>query len=124
MTAQAETITWWSSLYTKERGRRIARTTSDGEQRLEAMVRTTDGFELAEVDLDLRGEGTVFGERQKGTSDLRLASLRRDKAVVAQARRLAERLLDEDPGLAGHPVLADEVRLVVGDDGAEWLSKS
>ena len=48
------------------------------EARLEALVQTTDGFELAEVDLDLRGEGTIMGERQKGRSDLRLASLRRD----------------------------------------------
>ena len=46
-------------------------------------VQTTDGFELAEVDLELRGEGTIMGERQKGRSDLRLASLRRDREMVA-----------------------------------------
>ena len=45
-------------------------------------MRTDDGFELAEVDLDIRGEGTVFGERQKGRTDLKLASLRRDRSVV------------------------------------------
>jgi hypothetical protein len=49
---------------------------------LEAMVETTDGFELAEVDLDLRGEGTILGERQKGRNDLfKLASLRRPPRV-------------------------------------------
>ncbi|MFM7068170.1 MAG: ATP-dependent DNA helicase RecG, partial [Actinomycetes bacterium] len=51
----------------------------DGVRRVEALVRTTDGFELAEVDLDLRGEGTVMGERQTGRNDLRLASLRRER---------------------------------------------
>ena len=68
-----------------------------GNARLEAMVRTDDGFELAEVDLEIRGEGTVFGERQKGRSDLKLASLRRDKEAVQHARAVAERLADEDP---------------------------
>ena len=43
---------------------------------------SNDGFELAEADLDLRGEGTLMGERQKGRNDLRLASLRRDKEWV------------------------------------------
>jgi ATP-dependent DNA helicase RecG len=60
--------------------------TPDGEARLEAMVASTDGFELAEVDLDLRGEGTIMGERQKGRNDLKLASLRRDREWVGRAR--------------------------------------
>ncbi len=47
----------------------------DAEQRLSALERTSDGFELADVDLELRGEGTILGERQKGRSDLRLARL-------------------------------------------------
>ena len=59
--------------------------------RLEALVRSDDGFELAEVDLDIRGEGTVFGERQKGRSDLKLASLRRDRELVQLARDAASR---------------------------------
>ena len=61
------------------------------------MVRTTDGFELAEVDLDLRGEGTIMGERQKGRNDLKLASLRRDREWVAKAREVAFDLVDADP---------------------------
>ncbi len=56
--------------------------TSGAERRLRALEATADGFELAEVDLELRGQGTVLGIRQKGRSDLRLASLRRDKALV------------------------------------------
>ena len=49
--------------------------TPEAEARLSAMERTTDGFELAEVDLELRGEGTILGARQKGRSDLKLAKL-------------------------------------------------
>jgi ATP-dependent DNA helicase RecG len=97
----------------------------DATTRLEALVKTTDGFELAEVDLDLRGEGTILGTRQKGRSDLKLASLRRgDRALVAEARRVAEDLLAEDPTLQDLPVLADEVRLFVGEDEAAFLLKS
>ncbi|MGI8684568.1 MAG: ATP-dependent DNA helicase RecG [Acidimicrobiales bacterium] len=99
-------------------------TTPDAEERLAALVRTTDGFELAEVDLELRGEGTILGTRQKGRSDLRLASLRRDKDLVREARRVATAILDDDPLLAGHDILADEVRLLVDDEEAEFLFKS
>ena len=74
-----------------------------GNARLEALVRTDDGFELAEVDLEIRGEGTVFGERQKGRSDLKLASLRRDREAVQQARDAAEQIVDADPTLADAP---------------------
>ena len=61
--------------------------TPDAEERLQALVRTQDGFELAEVDLDIRGEGTIMGERQKGRNDLKLASLRRDREWVARHAR-------------------------------------
>jgi ATP-dependent DNA helicase RecG len=99
-------------------------TTPDGEARLEALVRSTDGFELAEIDLDLRGEGTLMGERQKGRNDLRLASLRRDREWVALAREVAFELVDADPGLARHPDLRDEVELLLGEDDTEFLLKS
>ncbi len=98
--------------------------TSDAEERLAAMVRTTDGFELAEVDLELRGEGSILGTRQKGRSDLRLASLRRDKDLVGEARRVASAIVDDDPHLEGHELLADELRLLVDDEEAEFLFKS
>ena len=98
--------------------------TPEVEERLGAMVRTTDGFELAEVDLDLRGEGAILGTRQKGRSDLKLASLRRDKQLVAEARRVAFALVDDDPTLALHPILTDELTLLVDDAEAEFLFKS
>ncbi len=98
--------------------------TSDGETRLEAIVRTTDGFELAETDLELRGEGTLMGARQKGRNDLKLASLRRDKAWVARAREVAFELIDDDPDLSRHPELAGEVGLFLDDDEADFLLKS
>ena len=100
-------------------------TTPDGEARIEALVRTTDGFELAEVDLDLRGEGTIMGERQKGRNDLKLASLRRDREWVQRARDVAFELIDADPTLADHPALAEEIELFLGDeDATDFLLKS
>ncbi|HUD18272.1 MAG TPA: ATP-dependent DNA helicase RecG, partial [Acidimicrobiales bacterium] len=99
--------------------------TPDAATRLEALVKSTDGFELAEVDLDLRGEGTILGSRQKGRSDLKLASLRRvDRALVVSARQIAESLLGDDPLLESTSVLADELRLFVGEDEAAYLLKS
>jgi ATP-dependent DNA helicase RecG len=95
-----------------------------GNARLEALVRTDDGFELAEVDLEIRGEGTVFGERQKGRSDLKLASLRRDREVVEQARRAAVRIVDEDADLSAHAELKDELRLFLDPEDEEFLFKS
>jgi ATP-dependent DNA helicase RecG len=98
--------------------------TPDGEARLEALVRSTDGFELAEIDLDLRGEGTIMGERQKGRNDLRLASLRRDRDWVERAREAAFALVDADPGLAHHEQLRSEMELLLGDNDTEFLLKS
>jgi ATP-dependent DNA helicase RecG len=92
--------------------------------RLEALERTTDGFELAEIDLELRGEGTILGARQKGRSDLRLASLRRDRALIEEARRVAEDLTAGGSRPAELGPLADEIRLFVGEEEAEYLLKS
>ena len=98
-------------------------TTKEAEERIKAMVRTTDGFELAEVDLELRGEGTVMGERQKGRNDLRLASLRRDKEWVEIARMEASEILIERD-LASIKELAEEVTLFLGESEADYLLKS
>jgi ATP-dependent DNA helicase RecG len=95
----------------------------DGEARLDALVRSTDGFWLAEVDLDLRGEGTIMGSRQKGRNDLKLASLRRDRDWVARAREVAFELVGDGSGLDDHPDLWDEVRYLLEDDDAEFLLK-
>jgi transcription-repair coupling factor (superfamily II helicase) len=98
--------------------------TPDSEARLEALARTTDGFELAEVDLELRGEGTILGTRQKGVSDLKLASLRRHRKTIELARSVAFDLVDDDPGLARHPALAEEVRDLVDEEDREYLFKN
>ena len=98
-------------------------TTDDGEERLLAVERSTDGFALAEVDLDLRGEGTILGSRQKGRNDLKLASLRRDRDLVERAREVAFDLVGDGTGLSQHPVLAAEVRDLVDPDEAEYLFK-
>jgi ATP-dependent DNA helicase RecG len=98
--------------------------TPEGQTRLKALEGSNDGFELAEVDLELRGEGTILGTRQKGRSDLKLASLRRDKELVGTARQVAFAIVDADPTLADHADLADEVQLLVDDEEAEFLFKS
>jgi ATP-dependent DNA helicase RecG len=97
--------------------------TPDAEERMAAIERTTDGFELAEVDLELRGEGTILGTRQKGATDLKLASLRRDKDLVTRAREVAFDVIDADPWLTDHPDLADEIRALVDNEDREFLFK-
>jgi len=87
-------------------------------------VSTTDGFELAEVDLDLRGEGTIMNTAQKGRSDLKIASLRRDRELVAQARDVAFEMVDPDPHLKRNRVLLDELRLLFSSDDEAFLFKS
>ena len=92
--------------------------------RVEALVATTDGFELAEVDLDLRGEGTLMNTAQKGRSDLRLASLRRDRELVALAREVAFEIVDPDPMLENNSLLLDELRLLFTADDEAFLFKN
>ncbi|HEV7217664.1 MAG TPA: ATP-dependent DNA helicase RecG, partial [Terriglobales bacterium] len=67
----------------------------DGERRLDALVRTTDGFQLAELDLELRGPGEFFGTRQAGMPSFRVASLTRDRDLLEAARREASAVLDD-----------------------------
>ncbi len=99
---------------------------AEGNERLEAVAASTDGFSLAEADLRVRGEGTLLGARQKGQSDLRLASLTDpgDIALLDEARRAADALVGEDPQLEGHADLADEVKLLLSEDEGEYLFKS
>jgi ATP-dependent DNA helicase RecG len=98
--------------------------TPEGAERLAALERTNDGFELAEVDLDLRGEGTILGTRQKGVNDLKLASLRRHRKYVALAREVAFDIVDGDPNLVHHDGLARELRALVDDEDREYLFKN
>jgi ATP-dependent DNA helicase RecG len=82
--------------------------TDEASRRLEALVETSDGFKLAEVDLELRGEGQLLGTRQSGYTDLKFARLLRDRGLIAKARAWAERLDDEDPAVLGPLVLEAE----------------
>lgn len=74
--------------------------TDNGTERLTSLVQSTDGFFLAEKDLEIRGEGTLFGTKQSGVSDLRIASLRRDLAVLEEAKVDAEQIVAQ-PGKYG-----------------------
>jgi ATP-dependent DNA helicase RecG len=69
--------------------------TEEAQRRLEALVEISDGFKLAEVDLELRGEGQLLGVRQSGLPDLKFASLTRDRRLVEKAREWAKRLTDD-----------------------------
>ena len=89
--------------------------------RLGALVDSTDGFELSEIDLDLRGEGTLMDSRQTGRSDLKLASLRKDRDWVPKAREAAEAICDAD---GPDPVLADEIALLLSDADIDYFDKS
>jgi len=83
---------------------------SDGvqaRQRLQLLCRSSDGFEIAEMDLRLRGPGEVLGTRQSGLPDLALASLVDDGAVLELARDTARSMLEEDPELTAWPRLAE-----------------
>ena len=74
--------------------------TADGRTRIETMVRTSDGFEISDVDLKLRGPGDLEGTRQSGILDLKLADIVRDEQMLRAARNCAQKLLDDDPHLA------------------------
>ncbi len=98
-------------------------TTPEGERRVAAMVATTDGFALAEEDLRIRGQGTVLGARQAGMTDLKIADILRDADLLVRARQEAFALVDDDPDLARHRELAEELRILLGEDVA-WLERS
>ena len=85
--------------------------TEEGARRLEALTQTVDGFRLAELDLEIQGEGTILGVRQAGATDLRVARLGRDRRELAEARHLARRTLERDPRLRApeHALLREAV---------------
>jgi ATP-dependent DNA helicase RecG len=94
----------------------------DSERRLRALEQYQDGFKLSEVDLAIRGEGTLFGSRQSGMPDLKVAKLLRDVEVLVEARREAFDLVASDPTLKrpDHRPLRREIRELLGTD-VEWL---
>jgi ATP-dependent DNA helicase RecG len=93
----------------------------EARARLEAMVRTTDGFELADEDLRLRGEGTLFDIKQSGMPDLKLARLVEDVELVKRARARAFGVIRDDPQLARHAELLEMLRQSFGGDAIDWL---
>lgn len=98
--------------------------TEQAERRLEAMTSNADGFALADIDLEIRGEGQLFGARQSGLPDLKLALLTRDRELLVRARREAGRLIGADPELRhpGNALLRDEIQRVFGESVA-WLRR-
>jgi ATP-dependent DNA helicase RecG len=92
-----------------------------GTRRLQALAESGDGFELAEIDLQLRGEGELAGVRQSGRAEPRVAVLPQDIELLERARRWAQRLLDADPTLAApeHALLGDALERVFGVEASE-----
>ncbi len=102
-----------------------APTASPTGTRLAAVAATSDGFELARLDLETRREGDVLGAAQSGTrSGIRLLSLLEDEELIATARTEATALLGTERGLADHPGLAAEVAALATDERADWLEKA
>ncbi len=94
-------------------------------ERLDAVAATTDGFALARLDIEQRREGDVLGRAQSGRRrQLRMLSLLRDEDLIVAARGEAADIVAADPTLERHPLLADQVRALVGDEQAEFLEKA
>jgi ATP-dependent DNA helicase RecG len=81
----------------------------EARRRLEVMVRSNNGFVIAEEDLNIRGPGEFFGTRQSGLPDLKIANIVRDADLIEIARREAFKLVEIDPELDRYPVLKDAV---------------
>ena len=93
--------------------------------RLKAFASTTDGFALAEADLDLRSEGDVLGASQSGrTSGLDLLRVTRDARLIATARRQAERIVDDDPQLREHRALAAAIVVRLDEEAQAFLERA
>jgi ATP-dependent DNA helicase RecG len=93
-------------------------------ERLSAVASTSDGFELARVDLEQRREGDVLGAAQSGMrSSLRLLRVLRDEDVIVEAREDAAAVVDADPTLADHPVLSQAIDVLVGSEREEYLER-
>lgn len=97
---------------------------NDAVTRMQALCESTDGFYLSEVDLNLRGTGSIFGARQSGQSDLRVADLLRDGDLIREAREDVDLLMDGDERLARRPGLRHEVDSALSPDAREWLSRT
>jgi ATP-dependent DNA helicase RecG len=93
-------------------------------ERMDAVAQTTDGFQLARLDLELRREGDVLGAVQSGRrSALKLLSLLRDEDLIGQAREAAQHLVETDAELAEHPGLARLAADLLDEERAQFLQK-
>lgn len=93
--------------------------------RVDAVASTVDGFELAAIDLELRSEGDVLGQRQSGRrSGLRLLRVTHDGDLIERARDWATRVIAEDVELAHHPALAADMARRVDDASADYMAKN
>ncbi|SFR12894.1 ATP-dependent DNA helicase RecG [Lentzea waywayandensis] len=94
-------------------------------ERLRAVESTLDGFELAQLDLELRREGDILGAAQSGRrSGLKMLSLLRDEDIIEDARTAAQQVVDADPDLAEHPGLAGMVATLLTEERADFLEKT
>ena len=94
-------------------------------ERVETTAATTDGFELAQADLELRREGDVLGETQSGgRSSLKLLRVSRDGPLIEEARRVAEGILADDPELAAHSALREAIERRLDESERAFLGKS
>jgi len=91
--------------------------------RLEAMANTTDGFELADLDLTLRREGNVLGEAQSGAGTLKLLRALENADVIGEAKVLAERVISDERA-ATDPLLTDLMTKAELMAAGEWMEKS
>ncbi len=101
-----------------------AREDTDAATRVATLARTTDGFEIAAVDLELRREGDVLGASQSGGSSLRLLRVVRHADVIAQAREDAVAVVAEDPRLEAHPALAAAIEHWLDPQREEYLERT
>jgi ATP-dependent DNA helicase RecG len=97
---------------------------SAARERLEAISKTTDGFELSRIDLEQRREGDVLGANQSGTrSHLRLLRVLRDEKIIEEARSDAQEILEEGSELSKYPLLINELAKIKLDSAAEFIDK-
>jgi len=91
---------------------------NEGRKRLDAMVETNDGFEIANFDLQLRGPGDIQGTRQSGMLDFKIADLTKDEKLVAYTRNYAQQILEKDPDLSlpEHKRLAETLEKMMQQD--------
>ena len=93
-------------------------------ERLEAVSKTQDGFELSRIDLEQRREGDVLGATQSGArSHLRLLRVLRDEGLIEEARNVAAELLESDSSLNGYPLLKDELEMLKKEQTSSYIDK-